>query len=193
MAASEVSICNSALAKLGVDLISSLSDTSKAAILCNEQYDKKRQQLLRSHPWNFAIKRASLAKLVSVPSFEYSSEFQLPNDCLRVLRINDNNFGANYPRWVIEGNKLLANVDSVKIKYVCDLTDTGLFDENFSEALAFLIASDLSYALVQSASLSKAMLDMHTQILRDARSFDAQEGTPEDFGSDAWTNARQQF
>lgn len=190
MATSKVAICNSALAKLGVDFISDLTDETKAAILCNEQYDKKRQQLLRAHPWNFAIKRVSLAKTATTPEFEFDNEFQLPSDCLRVLKIDDEGYIPNYPTWVIEGDKLLSSLDTVKIKYIADIEDVGLFDENFTEALAFLIASDLSYALVQSASLSKAMLELHDRVLRDARSFDAQEGTPEDLGADRWTSSR---
>tara|TARA_R100001530_G_scaffold114015_1_gene80959 strand:+ start:206 stop:1021 length:816 start_codon:yes stop_codon:yes gene_type:complete len=65
MASSEVAICNSALIKLGAAEISSLSDTNKRAQLCNAQYSKLRDELLRSHPWNFAIGR----KVLSLDSF----------------------------------------------------------------------------------------------------------------------------
>lgn len=62
MSATVENICNSALTKIGAATISSISDTNKRALLCNEQYAKLRDDLLRSHPWNFAIKRAYLAK-----------------------------------------------------------------------------------------------------------------------------------
>ena len=88
MATNAVDICNSALIKLGAGRITSLSDDSKAGKLCNEQYDKIRKQLLRSHPWNFAIRRKALTKTANTPAYKYSSEFLLPTDCLRVLETN---------------------------------------------------------------------------------------------------------
>ena len=42
---SKVGICNSALIKLGASTIMSLADGSKNASLCNEQYDKLRDDL----------------------------------------------------------------------------------------------------------------------------------------------------
>ena len=65
MAVDAEAICNSALIKIGASKIAALSDTNKRAILCNEQYPKLRDDLLRSHPWNFAIKR----KVLSADSF----------------------------------------------------------------------------------------------------------------------------
>lgn len=53
----DLDICNSALAKLGVDPIDSLSETSKAAVTCNELLVTIRQDLLRKHKWNFATRR----------------------------------------------------------------------------------------------------------------------------------------
>ena len=47
MASSEVAICNSALIKIGAAEITSLSDVNKRAQLCNEQYSKLRDELLR--------------------------------------------------------------------------------------------------------------------------------------------------
>ena len=53
--ATEVSICSNALRKLGDDPITSLTEDTERARLCNAFYNTARDSLLRSHPWNFAI------------------------------------------------------------------------------------------------------------------------------------------
>lgn len=108
--ASEVEICNSALIKLGDDTITSLTDDSKRARLCNAQFARLRDEVLRAHPWNFAIRRASLAKLSQAPAFEFAAAFRLPEDpyCLRVLLLFDGSApqGISRHRWKIEGRTL---------------------------------------------------------------------------------------
>ena len=60
--ASVVGICNRALEKLGGGYIAALTEASKEARALNRAYDYVRDAVLRAHPWNFAIKRASLAR-----------------------------------------------------------------------------------------------------------------------------------
>ena len=85
--ATEVSICSNALRRLGDDPITSLTDDTERARLCNAFYVPARDLVLRSHPWNFAVTRATLAQLSDTPAYEYSYQYALPNDpyCLRVL------------------------------------------------------------------------------------------------------------
>jgi len=182
---SEVSICNSALIKLGHERINSLSEDNKAAILCNERYPFCRDEVLREHPWNFAIKRASFAKLVSTPAFEYQNEFQIPSDCLRIWQPEDNEIV-----FVVEGGKVLTDEGTFKCRYISRVTNPALFDRSFAEALAFRLAADIGYALTQSSQLQQSMLAMYEVKLRMARSIDAQEGTPEEIIADSWIKDR---
>ena len=87
--ATEVSICSNALRKLGDDPITSLTEDTERARLCNAFYESSRDSLLRSHPWNFAITRATLAKLSSTPAYGFAYQYALPTDpyCLRVLEM----------------------------------------------------------------------------------------------------------
>ena len=66
--ASEVQICNLALAKIGDQQITSLTENSKAGRLCNLVYEPLRDATLRAHPWNFAITRETLALHSVAPS-----------------------------------------------------------------------------------------------------------------------------
>jgi hypothetical protein len=199
MADSPVKICNNALIKLGAERINALTDDNKRARLCNERYNDLRREVLRCHPWNFALKRVELVKLVTVPEFEFNYEFQLPVDVLRVLRIDESisggtpftspiNFGE--AKYKIEGRKLLSNDDTVKILYIYDLTDTTKFDANFDDVLATRIAAELAYNLVQSNSLATNLFNLYDLALGRARTKDGQEGSPDDLNPDFFINAR---
>lgn len=63
MATTSVEICNNALTLVGTRRITSLSDASKEARACNDNYDICRKALLRRHPWNFGMTRVALTGL----------------------------------------------------------------------------------------------------------------------------------
>jgi hypothetical protein len=186
MASSPVSICNSALIKVGADRITSLTEDTQRARLVNEQYNKCRKELLRSHPWNFATKRTELAALVQEPEYEYSYQFQLPADCLRVLKTN---LYSDEP-FKIEGRLLLCDSNTIKILYIKDETDTSKFDASFDETLALRIAADIAYTLSGSATLANGLMEAYKYSLKDARSFDAQEGSADRIIADEWLVTR---
>tara|TARA_R100001594_G_scaffold2889_2_gene11195 strand:+ start:303 stop:869 length:567 start_codon:yes stop_codon:yes gene_type:complete len=181
----ETSICNSALIKIGADRINSLTETNKRAQLCNEQYSKVRDEVLRSHPWNFAITRAEFAQLSTTPAFGYTYHFSIPSDCLRILNLSDETI-----EWKQEGNKLLTDSATVKARYIKRVTAPAEFDSFFIEALALRLAADLSYSLVQSTTLSSLMTQQYEKHLAFARSYDAQEGTPPELTDDSFIEAR---
>lgn len=187
MATSKVQICNSALIKIGVEKISSLSETSKAAVLCNEQYDKIRRKVLREHIWDFALKRQNLSKLASNPLFDYEAQFQLPTDCIRPVTTQ---LGTQTD-FVIEGKYLLINSSTCKLLYVRDEEDVSYFDTYFEEALAYWLAADLAYPLRQDLGLSDRMFAKAEQEISRARSYDAQQGRLSKLlQEDVWLDSR---
>ena len=183
--ASEVEICNSALTRLGANTIVSFTDNTTEAKACSQIYERVRDAVLVSHPWNFAITRASLAKLTSVPSWGFANEFQLPTDCLRVLDVQDQSI-----KYEIEGRKVLANIDPFNIKYITTVTATGYFSAQFREALEKKLALELSFLLVQSSTQQQLLQSEYNTALADARSFDAQEGGPNSYIYDDFLNSR---
>ncbi len=186
MITSEAQVCNNALVEIGAQRIAALSDTTERARICNEQYAKVRDELLYSHPWNFAIKRDQLAATVTEPEFEWETEFTLPSDCLRVLD-TDLFKDQNYQ---IEGRSLYANSDSIKIKYIARITDVTKFTPGFAECLALKLASNICYALTQSTTLKEQIERKLEKRLAFVRSFDAQEGVGSRVYADQWLNSR---
>jgi hypothetical protein len=185
LASSKVDICNAALIRLGADTISALSDNNERARLCNQTYDRKRRMRLRSHPWRFSIARQALSESSTEPAFGFEHQFPLPSDCLRPISL-DNEAQV----FQIEGRMLLTDDDEADLKYIKDVTAEQDFDDLFSEVLALDIAEDLARHLTNSETVVESIRKERAELLRDARSFDAQEGTPEDMNDDVWLNAR---
>ncbi len=183
---SEVSICNLALTKIGEEQILSLTEDTKAGRLCNLHYAHMRDTVLRSHYWNFAIKRVALAASTTAPVYEYTTAFPLPSDFIRIL---DTNLlrGAD---WKIEANELVTDDDAVSIRYVARITDTNQFDPLFVEALAARIGAELAQPLADSVTLTDAMFQLFERKIREARGADAQEGEPDGMDADIWLDSR---
>jgi hypothetical protein len=184
--ASEVSICNLALTKIGEEQILSLTEDSKAGRLCNLHYQPIRDTVLRSHLWNFAMKRATLAASTIAPEYDFTTQFPLPDDFIRIVD-TDLLRGVE---WKIESGHLLTDDDAVKIRYVSKITDPNKFDPMFIEALAARIAAELSQPLSDSTTLTQQMFQLYNQKMSEARGADAQEGTPDNIEADAWLDAR---
>lgn len=186
MAISEVTICNSALVKIGVDRIISLNDDVRQAKICKEQYSKVLNELLCSHPWNFAIGRASLAALVTAPAFGYLYQYQLPADYNRALEFNENLY-----EWAVESGCIVTDAGYAQLRYIKKDVPTYLFTSLFAEALSCKLAHDISYVLVQSVTLKDQLYKEYESKLRQARSFDAQEGTGQRVATTYWANSRR--
>jgi len=191
--ATEVSICSNALRRLGDDPITSLTDDTERARLCNAFYIPSRDQVLRSHPWNFAITRATLAKLSDTPAYEYSYQYALPNDpyCLRVLEMQYKDYIFKIEHYASQGRVLLTNESTAKILYIARVTDTAQFDSMFVDVLTAKLAVDLAYPVTNSVKLQDQMQRLFQQKLSEARSVDGQEGFIDDLVSDTFTDFRK--
>tara|TARA_R110000803_G_scaffold52732_2_gene108468 strand:- start:9729 stop:10310 length:582 start_codon:yes stop_codon:yes gene_type:complete len=185
--ASEVQICNLALAKVGEEQITSLGEDSKVARLCNLVYEPQRDAVLRAHPWNFAVYRENLALDTTAPAYEYSSRFALPTDFLRLLGTNM----LDTSEFVIESGYILCDESSLIAKFIKRVTDANQFDWLFIECLSAKIAAELAIAIADNRALSVDLFNLYKVKLAEARSTDAQEGTPQNLIADTWLNARQ--
>jgi hypothetical protein len=164
MAASETTICNLALAKLGARTIMSLDDQSPEARSCKLHYAETRDEVLRHHRWNFAIARDDLSQLPDVPISGYSFQYQLPTDCLRMLELNGFDQQSRPGYWEVEGKRLLTNDETATIKYIRRVTDCNLFDAIFVDALAIKIAAKLCKPLTGSITMAEQFLTEYEKL-----------------------------
>lgn len=183
--ATELSICNSALIKLGAERITTLLDESKEAQLCNEQYSKIRDELLYGHPWNFATVSETLTTNGNEHPWNGYAEYDIPSECLRILDFDDADM-----EWLVENGLLYCSDTEVNMRYIKQETDASLFSPKFSELLSLKLALELSYSMVQSAGIRETLNKEYQECLRDARSFDSQEGRPGRVDNNYWINVR---
>jgi len=181
----EVDICNSALIKLGATPITALTDETKEARLCNYQFAKIRDSVLRSAPWNFATRRILLSPLVATLEWGELNQFQLPSDCVRFWKVSSSN--SSYS---IEGTVIVSADETIQGFYISNLVPVSKWDANFKEALANMLAADLCYAMTQSTSLKASLESSGEFWINQARSHNSQEVTPENFRFDGYINGR---
>ena len=176
MALTETSLCNQALARLGSERIMSLDDGSKAARFCRLFYAQTRDELLRSHHWNFAIARETLLRLAEEPLFGWAYQYALPRDFIRLVQLNGYGETEAQRSSEIEGGALLTNETEARIRYVRRVEDAGLFDPLFAEALMVKLASKLAQPLTGSRGAPGELLAEYERITAPlARRVDAQE------------------
>lgn len=217
MVTSVLEIYNLAITRLGHEQMSSETENTRAGRLVRIHYPTIRDAVLRAHPWNFAVLRASLSQLAVTPAFEFTYAYALPTNpyCLKVLRTNYEAQGFSsaavytYPGLVGYGplpveyrietilvsgtpvRAMLMNEATVSIEYVARITDVSLYDPLFVDVLAARLAAELALPLTDNQSATKTLMDLYMGKLAEARTMDAQEGSPRDIvDTDAWLIAR---
>lgn len=200
---SKVNIANYALQNLGANSITTLTEGSVESTEVNLRYDAVRRSLLEAHPWNFAMKRVALSVDSVSPAFGYENQFVLPSDFLRVFASEEQadfiNWGSNFNGYLTISNKssfsqadnykieinasgarvLLSDDSAKKIIYVFDQEDTAKFSPMFIELFAAGLAAAIAYRVTDNASLVQAATQRFEDMMRKAKTVDAQQGTYE--------------
>lgn len=185
MAVDEVGLCNMALVLVGEDRINSLAEQNKPARFCNEHYPNIRDYVLRQNAWNVATKRAALAIDSTSPVFEFTNAFQLPDDFIRLLKVENQRLDHR-----LEEDKILSNEGSLNIIYTFRLIDVSKMDPLLQQAISTMLAAELAIPIAQNLELSRALLLVYQEKLNEARLQDSMEGPIEVIESTVWADAR---
>ncbi|MDE4918348.1 hypothetical protein ACUXAV_000388 [Cupriavidus metallidurans] len=193
--ASQVEICNRAVTKLGAARITSITENSKPARVMNALWDTVRKAELRRRIWKFATARTTLPAVSPAPAWGYNTACQLPSDFLRLVQVNDT-FAVpgltdyrdqDDSAYVLEGSQILTIYNApLKIRYIQDVTDAGLFDPLFVEVFASKLAYEAAEEITQSLSKKQQAGEDYKQALRDATLTGAVERAPQGFPDDSW-------
>lgn len=182
--ATVVSICNMALARIGVSsFISSLNEASNEARVLNLFYEQMRDFALRDHDWNFARRRVVLAD-AGTPPTNWAFKYTYPSDCLRARTIVRS--GMRTPRndqrvafeVASEGSQRVIYTDQAQAElvYTARITDPTLYDPMFESALAFLIAAEVAMPLTVKESVANAARNGYERIKSLAAAQSSSEG-----------------
>lgn len=199
MAASQISIVNSALVKLGASPVLAITDNVKRAKAMAAMWEPSRDRLLRAFRWSFAMVRTKLPALADVPSWGFGTQFQLPADCLRLDFVSELFVGLSLSDYrdsdesdfALEGRKILCDLAvPLPIRYVARVTDVSLYDACFAEALACRLALDCCEEITQSSTKKADIRTDLKDVLIDAVRTNAIEKPPIAIADDSWMLGR---
>lgn len=188
---SVVEICNVGLsAYLGESRITSLSDTSKAAIECALHYEPTRRMLLERNWWHFASGRQTLAQLVNDRSTEWLFKYSRPTDAIAIRWVNDP-FVARMrlnarlsPDTERETtvDAIYSDTPAAVCEYTVDLNDPTLYPQSFREALAAALAARLAMPLTQDVRRAREAREVAQEMLSVAMAEDFRNQPPQEQG-----------
>lgn len=174
MSSGQTDIVNQALGLLGESPIADLTEGSAVSIAASRQYDAVRRMLLRKYNWTFALRRKRLVEMANATPGVYSHTYALPEDCLRPIRIigaDDRTPPDESPVTGFEpvGDRRISCDDpDPLLEYVANITDTTIFDDLFTEALAYHLAAALAMPITGDGSKWQAMKQAARQFTSEA-------------------------
>jgi hypothetical protein len=119
MAISKTGIANLALSRLGEPAISSIDDTgSVVAGHCRTVFEHSVRQMARLSQWQCLKQRAVLTQNSPAPAFGFSYSYNLPENFVRMITVNDTDAWDQEDWFEIEQGKLLIDYDTAKIVFV---------------------------------------------------------------------------
>lgn len=176
ISSADIHIINSALIMIGDSPISDISEDSDRALAAKTLYEDTRDAVLFDHPWNFALKRKTLARLENPPVWPSGMFFyQLESDTIRVWKVED----EIRQTWQIEGDRLITAAEAVNVLYIARITDPTRWSSGFKDAFKAKLAAELSIPLTSKRGTTRDLQELYFQKLKDARSLDGMEGMPE--------------
>lgn len=165
----KTSIINNAFTLLGVELINSIDDVSINARRAKLIYDQTRRTLLREYPHTSCTKTISLgAPLVN------SNKYNLPEDCLRVIKINKD--------YKLEGRFIYTDEANPNITYIYDNKNEGTYSNGLIEALVYLLAFKLSKSIL--GTLDTNFYKLYQETINNEKSVDSQQIPTQQFFDD---------
>jgi len=166
MATSKISICSNALILLGDRPISSFDEPGAGAQTASNLYESSYINLLSTHRWRFATKKAQLSKLSTTPLNQYQYQYQLPTDMVAMI--------TDYPidDYELYGDKLYSNNGTISIDYVYRLDEAQL-PLWFTKTMEFYLAMQFAIPVTGNSSRLGEMQQLFTQQLRSAKNIDS--------------------
>ena len=167
MSFSKVQLSSNALILLGDSPISSFTEEGAGAVTASNLYESSYLSILSSHRWNFATKKATLAKLTALPKNEYKYQFQMPTDMVLLI--------TTYPtsRYRILGDTLYSDSNTVEIDYIYRITEDK-FPAYFIKAFEFYLASQFAIPITEDLNKADIMQRFYERESRKARYADSQ-------------------
>ncbi len=191
MSLDKVGIMNLAVGWLGGNLIVDPdSDESTEADLCRANYESSRDFTLESRNWTFAKDRARLVPEEDTPAFQWSFQFLLPAQVIRVVQVCKDPQMKVDTDWERESNKILADVAIVYVTFVEKVEIEARFSPGFTQTFATKLAENIALPLTASKTMYNLMKQNFVDLINDAGALDGQQGKNKRLKSNQLTGRR---
>lgn len=165
----KLGIINLALGKLGQSLLSEEDTSDDKYNFINAIYDHYKYLVEASHAWKFCMKRAAIAVDETAPAFGFTYRYALPDDFLRLIRLNDA-LAENTDLYSIEGAYILTDMGTpLNIIYLAENDDESSYPSYFDEMLACRIAYESCEHFKQEANKKQVLMQEYGYNLKEAR------------------------
>ena len=187
---SEVAICNTALAWLGQTPITTLDDPADPnAEKCRNVYPFVRDAVLEEREWTFARARAT-STTEQRDDWDQWYKHSFPEDWLTVSNVYEDANSEENIEWVREGRYILTKYETVYMRGLKRIVDTGQFSNLFVQALAARMAADLAVPLTQDRQMQADMWQLYQAKLMEAAARDGYQGSSQKLKTGNFINGR---
>ncbi len=191
---SDIDVVNVALRRVGASRITAFTEDDASATVSKDLYSEVLDDLLRQHAWNFATKRAKLAQLTEVPTFEFDHAYTMPSGWIRTVSVHPNSAGAGtmfYREEQLDDKRvILTSADEVYLRYIARVTDPNLMPPDFRNAFSMTLSRDFAIPLGNSNTMHTNFNQLSRNAIARARSSDAMGSSPERQPRGSWVNRR---
>lgn len=199
----ETEIVNAALRRGGAaKRILALTDPIGSAGIASDILASERDDLLRSGVWNFAVTRAKLGQLATLPVFGWSFAYGLPSDCERVVSVHNSADGTGAVPYKLESlqqadlsyiNIIASDSNTIYLRYCRQITDPNLMTASFRQVLILRMAKIFAVAIAKSNPLFQSLEAEEQKTYRQARSIDGIEDYPDRLPEGSWATSRRAY
>lgn len=172
----EIDIMNTALQHIGQQPIVSVEDKSPQGLAAKLAWGIAFEDVMSGFDWTFATRYQALTKIVvenSAVLWEFTSSFYLPNDCMRVVAVQEATTADSWAVRNVEGAPaLMTNTDTATLKYITDNVNLSGMSASFRLYLMARLAYHLDLMLAAGVN-SQALNELIGRSREQAILYDA--------------------
>jgi hypothetical protein len=166
----KISLISDALVLLGEKPASSLTEDRYGMTVGSNLFEAIYENELTSNRWRFAMTKAQLSQLVSVPLNEWKHAYQLPSDMLMPIGV--------YPKaqYEIYADHLYTNRSTVELDYLFK-PDVPEIPPYFAQLMRYALARDMIKPITESDT-GVSIMQQKYSMQRDRAMFADAQGRP---------------
>lgn len=174
-----------------------LTENRPLRLECDAAWDRCARSVLEKSNWTFATRTLQLDASSDIdPVFGYRFVFEKPTDWLRTAAMSlDPTFYPPLEHYTDEAGLWSADVETIYVKIVSDLTsygfNVGAWPQYFADAVAYELAHAIAGPIQTNATAKEQISADKRRVLRSAIQIDNAGKAVKRFPEGRWTKARR--